>query len=463
MASPAPAPAAPAAAPAAPGADGQRRLTPAEARQADLQRRANAGESYMQLMQMIFAEKRKIQASESTLMQHEQDAVSMMTVNTRMYAVGYGSATGLTVGGLMRAINPSAFRARHRFWAWVAPSVAWGALQGMQTGARTSTIALLNLPESPFADKLITHLETHVPESPLLQEVSPTRKRANWCAPTDRRPPLPRAAQPSPWRRWCGRGIDAAPEQAQQQRAATAQQQQDERLRQQVLKNLRQQQQPAAQEPTPLPARPRGTPAVGLPSALPPSDGAGQALSTLDTGALAGDGAAAEVANEGQTWPDGLEEPDQPARPQRRGGRGGSGGLLREEHGGSGDVFGGVFGWSSGDGPEIDERPAEMGGGPAVGLTPEVLAAEGAEGRAARAAARRARRDQREREWASRRRQEQRVAQGQSWIRSGGSDAAGAEDEGAGGDGRRSPGRRRAARRQHGNGDSEGLDASHVT
>ena len=167
MASPAPPPAAAAAA-AAPGADGQRRLTPAEARQADLQRRANAGESYMQLLQMIFAEKKKIQASESTLMQHEQDAVSMMTVNTRMYAVGYGSATGLTVGGLMRAINPSAFRARHRFWAWVAPSVAWGALQGMQTGARTSTIALLNLPESPFADKLITHLETHVPESPLL-------------------------------------------------------------------------------------------------------------------------------------------------------------------------------------------------------------------------------------------------------------------------------------------------------
>ena len=71
----------------------------------------------MQLLQMIFAEKKKIQASESTLMQHEQDAVSMMTVNTRMYAVGYGSATGLTVGGLMRAINPSAFRARHRFWA----------------------------------------------------------------------------------------------------------------------------------------------------------------------------------------------------------------------------------------------------------------------------------------------------------------------------------------------------------
>ena len=150
----------------------------------------------MQLLQMIFAEKKKIQASESTLMQHEQDAVSMMTVNTRMYAVGYGSATGLTVGGLMRAINPSAFRARHRFWAWVAPSVAWGALQGMQTGARTSTIALLNLPESPFADKLITHLETHVPESPLLQEVSPTRKRANWCAPAARRRPAPPSPHP---------------------------------------------------------------------------------------------------------------------------------------------------------------------------------------------------------------------------------------------------------------------------
>eukprot|EP01043_Picozoa_sp_COSAG02_P074790 COSAG02_NODE_15132_length_1201_cov_0.927405_3_plen_236_part_01 len=153
---------------------------PADARAVEVRRKAAAGESYMQLLQMIFYEKNRIAANESTLMQHEQDAIRGITASTRMHALGYGCATGLMVGGLMRGINPSAFRVRHRFWAWVAPSVAWGALQGMQTGVRTSTITLLNLPESPFADRLVTHLEKHIPDSPLLQEVSPTRKRANW-------------------------------------------------------------------------------------------------------------------------------------------------------------------------------------------------------------------------------------------------------------------------------------------
>ena len=150
------------------------------ARQAEMSLKAKAGETYMQLLQMIFTEKKKIGQDESQLMQHEQDAIRGMTANTRMYALGYGGATGSAVAGLMKVINPNAFRVRHRFWAWVAPSVAWGALQGMQTGARVSTITLLNLPESPFADRLVTHLEKNVPDSPLLKEVPATRKRADW-------------------------------------------------------------------------------------------------------------------------------------------------------------------------------------------------------------------------------------------------------------------------------------------
>ena len=341
--------------------------SPADARAVEVRRKAAAGESYMQLLQMIFYEKNRIAANESTLMQHEQDAIRGITASTRMHALGYGCATGLMVGGLMRAINPSAFRVRHRFWAWVAPSVAWGALQGMQTGVRTSTVTLLNLPESPFADRLVTHLEKHIPDSPLLQEVSPTRKRANW-------------------------GIDAGPEAQRQADTGGSELAQTEAAlgviavsRQQRL--VKPQPQPVQQHED----RPRSL---------------GSAASEI-VGERAQD---PHEHADGSRWMEGDRAEDSPWAPL--------------QSGDGSDFFGNVYGraWSAGGPDDSGDLAAYGQGGDDTenGLNRDNIAlstATGPEGRAARMAARKAERERREREIALRRRNEKRAASGErSWI-----------------------------------------------
>ena len=360
--------------------------SPSDARAAEVRRKAAAGESYMQLLQMIFLEKKRISANESTLMQHEQDAIRGITASTRMHALGYGCAAGLMVGGLMRAINPSAYRSRFRFWAWVAPTAAWGAVQGMQTGVRTSTITLLNLPESPFADRLVTHLEKHVPDSPLLQEVSPTRIRANW-------------------------GIDAGPEAQRQVDTGSTLGQTEAALgaiavsRQQPVVNR----QPLQRHERPSPAEPRHPDPQGwAPSSLgsEDSDSVGVSDSTLQFLAESSEeDAEAGRQLHGDRGVDALPEPMPPV--------------------GSSDFFGNVYGrtWSNGADNSYGGHSAasdESGDGASKGVNSIALStAPGPEGRAARMAARKAERERRDREIVLKRRNENRVASGErSWIES---------------------------------------------
>lgn len=370
--------------------------SPSDARAAEMQRKAAAGESYMQLLQMIFLEKQRISANESTLMQHEQDAIRGMTASTRMYALGYGCAAGLMVGGLMRAINPSAYRSRFRFWAWVAPTVAWGAVQGMQTGVRTSTITLLNLPESPFADRLVTHLEKHVPDSPLLQEVSPTRIRANW-------------------------GIDAGPESQRQVDTGSELGQTEAALgaiavsrQQSVVKR-----QPLQRHERQSPAEParHPDPQSRVPSSLGSEDSA-DSVGVSDS--------------ELQFLPDSSEENTETGW-ELHGDRGVD--ALSAPPVGSSDFFGNVYGrtWASADGADnsygehsaygVHSAASDEGGSDAnKGVNRDSVAlstAPGPEGRAARMAARKAERERREREIFLKRRNENRVASGErAWIES---------------------------------------------
>lgn len=335
---------------------------------ADARRRAakSASESYMQLLQMIFTEKQKIEVDESQLMQHEQDAIRGMSKNTRMYALAYGGATGAAVSGLMRAINPSAFRVRHRFWAWVAPSVAWGALQGMQTGVRASTVQLLNLPESPFSDRLVTHLEEHVPDSPLLREVSPNRKRANW-------------------------GIDAGPEEQRQLETGGGMRGQTDAALGAIA--LSRPQYPAAQQHEP--------PSASSDSSLDQAEVAG--FDAVMTEQEPGQGGGYE-RSEDSTLVDTSPAPTPSA-------------------GGGSGFFGNVYGRSWSDGGS-SEHPTYSSSGGADGMdggrgNVVLSTAQGPEGRAARMAARKAERERRDRDIGLRRQHEKRAASGKSsWIES---------------------------------------------
>ena len=112
------------------------------------ERKSQEPDAYMDMLREIFTEKRKMNMGESSLMSHEQQAIANMTTYSRKYALAYGVGAGSVVAGMVNVLNKPAYRSRFRFWMWVAPSAAWGALSGLQVGAKVSTVELLNLPDS---------------------------------------------------------------------------------------------------------------------------------------------------------------------------------------------------------------------------------------------------------------------------------------------------------------------------